>query len=174
MLKQLPFKKEYLLVAGTILLLLVSYQLAFKKTIEAWQIHKQLRAQLAQATDLSYQPGYPERKNSNLSKIIDHYKEDSVAFRSSSINTLASIAEKENVKLSEVPIQDPLFHADKFIIQKLNFEGDFFALTRVLHQLPAVSGIGFVRAATYKVTGRNINSDETKKLVLEVYLELVK
>lgn len=171
MLKQIPIKKEYLLIAASVILLLLCYQLAFKKTLAAWQINKQLKAQLAQAADLSYQPAYLERKNKNLSKIINGYKTDTMAFRSNTISAIASIAEKEDVKLSEVPLQDPLYHTDRFIIQKLNFEGGFFALTKVLNQLQAASGIGGGRAATYRVTGLRSGADETKKLVLEVYLE---
>jgi hypothetical protein len=174
MLKQIPIKKEYLLIAASIVLLLLCYQLAFKKTIEAWQVNKQLKSQIAQAADLSYQPAYLERKNKNLSKIIALYKTDTVTFRSNTISVISSIAEKENVKLSEVPLQDPLYNADQFIIQKLNFEGSFFALTKVLNRLQITSGIGVVRATTYKVTGIRSGVDDVKKLVLEVYLETVK
>ena len=174
MLKQFPLKKEYLLIAASIVLLLLSYQLAFKKTIEAWQANKQLKAQITQASDLNYQPAYLERKNTNLSKIINLYKTDTISFRSIIISTISAIAEKENVKLSEVPVQDPLFHTDKFIIQKLNFEGGFFALTKVLNQLQATKNIGMLRSLDYKTVGVRSNSDETRKLVLEVYLELAR
>jgi hypothetical protein len=174
MLKQIPIKKEYLLVAAAIVLLLLCFELAFKKTIEAWQLNKQLNAQIAQAAELSYQPAYLERKNNNLSKIIALYKTDTVAFRSNTISAISAIAEKENVKLSEVPLQDPLYHADKFIIQKLNFEGNFFTLTKVFNQLQGTGGVGIVRAATYRVTAVKPAVDDTKKLVLEVYLETVR
>jgi len=174
MLKQIPIKKEYLLIAASIVLLLLCYQLAFKKTAEAWQINKQLRTQIAQATDLSYQPAYLERKNNNLSQIINRYKTDTIAFRSNTISAISSIAEKEDVKLSEVPLQDPLYHSDQFIIQKLNFEGGFFALTKVLNKLQATNGIGVVRSVAYKVMGVRSGADEDKKLILEVYLESVK
>lgn len=174
MLKQLSIKREYLMIAATIILLLLCYKLAFKKTIEAWQIHKGLNAQLTQATDLSYQPAYVERKNSNLTKIINRYKTDTIAFRSNAISAISSIAEKENVKLSEVPLQDPLYHTEQFIIQKLNFEGDFFALTKTLDQLQATVGIGMVRSASYKMIISRSSTDEVKKLVLEVYLGTAK
>jgi len=48
------------------------------------------------------------------------------------------------------PVQDSLIHINQFIIQKLNFEGSFFALTKVLNQSQATNGIGMVRAAGYK------------------------
>jgi len=174
MLKQVPIKKEYLLIAAAIALLLLCYQLAFKKTVAAWQINKQLKEQIAQASDLSYQPAYLERKNNNLSKIIGRYKTDTVTFRSNTISAISSIAEKEGVKLSEVPLQDSIYHNDQFIIQKLNFEGSFFALTKVLNQLHAANGVGVVRAAAYKVTSLRSGAVHSKKLVLEVYLETVR
>lgn len=174
MFEKLPIKKGYLLIAASIVLLLLCYRLAFTRTIEAWQINEHLKDQLAQAADLSYQPAYLERKNNNLSKIIARYKTDTVAFRSNTISIISTIAEKENVKLSEVPLLDPLYHADKFIIQKLNFEGSFFALTKVFNQLQATAGIGIIRAASYRVVGLRQGNDDTKKLVLEVYLETIK
>jgi DNA polymerase III delta prime subunit len=173
MLNQLPIKKDYLLIAATIIFLLLCYQLAFKKTLEAWQTNKQLKAQIGRAADLSYQPAYVQRKNNNLNKIISLYKIDTTAFRSSIVSTIASIAEKEQVKLSEVPVQNPLYHTDHFIIQKLNFEGSFFALAKVLNRLQALKGIGIVRSADYKTTEVRSGSNPAKKLTLEVYLETV-
>jgi hypothetical protein len=174
MLKQLPIKKGYLLIAGAMVLLLLSYQLAIKKTIEAWQVNRQLNAQLEQAVGLSYQPAYLERKDANLTALIKQYQTDTVAFRSNAISAIAAVAEKEQVKLSEVPLQDPLFHTGQFNVQKLDFEGSFFALTRVLDKLQRTAGIGTVRSATYKLSVTRANGDEIKKLVLEVYLETVK
>jgi hypothetical protein len=172
--KQFALKKEYLLIAAAIVLLLLGYQLALKKTIEAWQVNKRLKTQLTQAADLSYQPAYLERKNNNLTNIINRYKADTVAFRSNIISVISSIAEKENIKLSEVPVQDPLYHMDQFIIQKMDFEGTYFALTKVLKQLQGTTGVGLIRSVDYKVTGQRSNADEAKKLIMEVYLETVK
>ena len=174
MLKQIPLKSEHLFVVATILAFLLCYQLAFKKTIAAWQIHRQLTTQMARANDLSYQPAYMERKSMNLSRVIGLYKADTVTFRSNTISRIAGIGEKENVKLSEVPLQDPLYHTDKFILQKLVFEGSFFAITNVLNQLQNTPDIGLVRAFTYRSIGIKSSNDEARKLVLEVYIEMIK
>lgn len=173
MLDKLPIKKEYILIAGAVLLLLVSYELAFKKTIEAWQIHRRLSAQLTQGTDLSVQPAYLERKDKNLDKIISGYQIDTVSFRSTIISTISLLAEREGVKLSALPVQDPLFRSDQFIIQKLGFEGDFFSLTKVLNRLRLTKGVGMIRSFAYKMpSGKN---EETKgPLILEVYLVIAK
>jgi hypothetical protein len=174
MLKELYLKKEYLLIAVAIVLLLLSYQFAFKNTVEAWQTNRQLKAELARAVNLSYQPDYLKRKNTNLDKAIDLYKADTVAFRNNSIGTISLIAEKEQVKLSEVPTDNPLFHADKFIIQKLDFDGDYFALTKVLNALQSTPGIGRIRSTVYKVASDKANLSGDKKLMLELYLEITK
>jgi len=174
MLKKLPFKKNHLLIAGIFILLWIGYNLAFKLTIAAWQINRQLKTQLRQSADISYQPAYLERKNANLSKIINLYRADTVSFRNNSISIISGIAEKENVKLSEVPTQDPFYHTDQFIIQKLGFEGVFFSLTKVFKQLQATNNIGIIRSATYKLTGLKTNMDNDKKLMLEVCLELAR
>ena len=174
MLDKLPVKKEYLLIGAAILLLLLSYELALKKTVEAWRIHQQLSTQLAQGTDLSVQPAYLERKNRNLDKIISSYKTDTVAFRSTMISAISLLAEREGVKLSTLPMQDPLFHSDKFIIQKLGFEGDFFSLTRVLNHLRLTSNIGMIRSFAYKLPSGRYKEVKSVPIFLEVYLESVK
>src|ERR1700761_5638169 len=124
MLKQIPFRKEYLLYCGTVLLLLLGYQLALKKTIEALQINRNLNRQLSQSTDVSAEPGYQERKNVHLDQIIGLYKADTIDFRSNIISSITQIADKEHVSVAAVPTRDPLFHSPAFLIQKLDMEGD--------------------------------------------------
>ncbi|MCC8427237.1 hypothetical protein [Mucilaginibacter sp. UR6-11] len=173
MFNKIPVKKDYLLILAAIVLLLVCYEFAFKTTIDAWQTHVQLNNQLKQATNLGIQPDYLQRKNLNLDKIIDLYKADTASFRSNSINKISIIAEKENVKLSEVPLQDPVFSTDKLIIQKFYLEGDYFSLTKTLNTLQSTTGIGLIRSTSYKLTrGRGNFGD--KKLIAEVYLEIAK
>jgi len=174
MLKQLPFKKIYLLWLGTGILLLLSYRFAFKNTIEAWQTNRQLKERLTQSSDLGYQPDYLERKDKNLGKIIGLYKADTTAFRSQIINAIALIAERQNVKLTAVPIDDVSFHMPDFLIEKLAFQGDYFSLNKAMHDLQATKDIGVIRSANWKVTGIRLGSDENKQLILELYFEVAK
>jgi type II secretory pathway component PulL len=172
MLKPLPFKKEYLLAAAAFLLLLLSYQLAFKRTIAAWQLNHQLKQQLAQSADISAQPQYQERKSINLEKIISLYRADSTEFRGNILSDIASLAAKEQVKLSGVPVRDPVYRSADMIIQRLNFEGNYFALTKALDRLQNTQGVGMVRSAAFK-TGTDLSGKEkVKKLTLEVYCEI--
>jgi len=174
MLKQIPVKKEYLLIAATLILLLVSYRFAYKNTIEAWALNKELIIKLAQSNDLSYQPGYLERQEANLNKIVNSYKADTALFRSNIISTIAAIAEKENVKLTGVPVQDAAYHTDHFIVEKLEFEGDFFSLVKVADQLQNTQNIGIMRCEDFKTISDRSGTNEVKKLVLEIYLEILR
>jgi len=174
MLKQLPIKKDHLLIGAALVLLLACYEFAFKNTIEAWQAHSQLKAKLTQSADLSVQPAYVERKSKNLDKVISLYKADTTQFRSNIISTIAGIADKENVKLAEVPVQDATYHTDHFIIEKLDFEGDYFSLLKLANDLQSTGNIGVIRSEDWKVTGVKSPNDDMKKLVLEVYLEIAR
>lgn len=169
MLKQLHFKKEYWLACGIIVLLLLSYQLAFKKTIEAWQSNRNLNRQLARFADISSEPQYQERKNKNLSSTINLYKTDTTEFRSNVIVVITRIAEKEHVKLVEVPTRDPLFYSSEFMILKLKLEGDYFSLTKVFDLLNRVKGIGVVRSATYRSASITSGNRKEERLMLELY-----
>ena len=172
MFKQLPFKKIYLLIGGTMILLITCYLLAFEKTLAAWHLNSNLRHQLNQSADIATAPQYQGRKNANLKKIIDLYSADTIDFRSNILNKISSIAEQENVKLTEVPVRDPLYQNDHFIIQRLNFEGDYFSLIKITNQLQSTKDIGIIRAITLKKLIDPSNSQRLPKLVLEVYLEI--
>jgi hypothetical protein len=152
------------------ILLIICYQLAFKKTIGAWQLNKRLKSQLEQSSDVSIQPGYTARKNTNLDRILDLYRADTMNFRSNTISKISSVAEAENVKLAEVPNQDPIYFNAGFRIQKLDFEGDYFSLMKVFQRLGQTKEAGIIRSAVFKGK-RETDSEKAKKLIMELYFE---
>lgn len=170
MIKAGLIKKEYLLLGGSVVVLIICYQLAIKKTVEAWQLRKQLTSQLAQSSNVNFQPGYSERRNANISRILSLYKADTVNFRSNIISRISSIAEKENVKLSEVPVEDPALHHNQLIVQKLAFEGDYFALIKTLNELQKTSGIGMIRSIGLRSVDNHFNENASRSLVLTIQL----
>jgi len=166
------FKKEYLFISAVMILLVICYQLAFKKTIGAWQLNKRLKTQLEQSSDVSIQPGYTERKNTNLDRILELYKADTMNLRSNAISKISSVAEAENVKLAEVPSRDPIYSNGQFLVQKLDFEGDFFSLMKVFQRLGQAKDFGVIRSAVFKAR-RETDNEKTKKLIMELYLEII-
>ncbi|RYZ88695.1 MAG: hypothetical protein EOP04_08710 [Proteobacteria bacterium] len=174
MLKSLQLKKDYLLIGATLLLLLISYRFAFKNTIDAWEVNYQLKAQLAHSSDIGYQPEYLERKNKNLETIFKSYKVDTISFRNNAVSTISLLAEKENVKLIDVPVQDIAYLTDRSIIQKLNFEGDFFGLTSLVNRLESTKDIGFIRSINWKKVETHGSTQEKKAIILELFMEIAK
>jgi hypothetical protein len=79
------------------------------------------------------------------------------------------IAEKEGVKLSDVPLQNALYRSNSYIIQKLSFEGGYFALVKVLNQLQNSPDIGVVRSVTLKMLKANSNGGVSSNIVMDVY-----
>ena len=167
-------KKEYGLIAGAIILLLLCYQLAFKKTIEAFAINRDLKSKVAENSNLDYQPDYLNRKSKNLDDILSKYHLDSLNLRNNSIATLASIAQRSNVKLAGLPNQDPQYSTNQYILQKVEFEGDYFSLLKLINNLQTATGVGIPRSIVWKSVTKNPGQGETKKLTMEVYFEVSK
>ena len=174
MLKNILYKKEFGLIAGTMVLLFVCYELAFKETIQAFGVNAQLKTQLNQVSDLSYQPGYLERKARNLDMILNQYQMDSLALRGNTIASIASMVEKTGAKVSEVPVQDPAFNTAHFIIQQLNFEGNYTSLVKALNLLETNGGTGIPRSVILKSIDKRPADEGSEKIVMEVFLEIRK
>lgn len=174
MFDKLPFKKQYLLPVGIVIMLIACYQFAFKKTFVAWQLNRQLNKQVTISVDQSIQPLYLIRKNKNLSNILALYRTDTAGFRNTAINEIAEIAQKENVKLSDVPSTDPIYNADHAVIQKVELEGEYFSLERVLMALQKATDLGRIRSLTYQKIKLRTESEDKQRLYLNVFFESVK
>jgi hypothetical protein len=173
MLKSLPIKKEYLLIAGTLIMLLICYEFAFSKTIALWQTHQQLKAKLDSSSNVSYQPGYLERKNENLDNVLSLYKTDTLGFRNNSVTTIALIGEKCGAKLVNIPSQDQMQETEHIIIEKLDIEGDYFSLLKTVDMIQSAQNVGLVRAETIRVGKDNLYGVSNKKMTMTVFTEVI-
>ncbi|MEZ2337946.1 hypothetical protein AB6735_20020 [Mucilaginibacter sp. RCC_168] len=170
--KYWPFRKDYLVYAGAVLLFFISYQLVISRTLDEWHLYRQLNQELAATNDLSYQPGYMERKSRNLERALALYRSDTALFRSNTLSEIAILAEKQHVRLIGVPAEQDIFHTDRAILQKLRFAGDFFSLNRFLYALESAKGIGLPRSVVYRTDRKNVAS--VSGPVLEILLEISK
>jgi hypothetical protein len=161
-------RKDLVLAIGTLLLVIACYQLAVKQTVQLWQLHRQLVLQAGEADGVSYQPDYLERKSRNLDVVLKRFQTDTMAFHNQVINNIALIAEKNGVRLKEVPDTDPSLTHPRFILQKLIFQGDYFALMRLLAELETTADIGVIRSVVLR---RQSRSAEQALPVLEILLQ---
>jgi hypothetical protein len=167
------FNRQNALIIALAILLVLCYQMAFKKTIAAWQLNQTLKNQLSQSTGTMVPPDYIARKNLNLSKILELYNADTTNFRSNTLGKISFAAEKENVSLSEVPVADPLNNNKKFRVEKLVFKGDYFSLLKILAQLRLTKNIGFIRSVAIKNPARN-NDKNSASLSMELFFLIKK
>ncbi len=147
----------------------LAYQLALKKTWKAFMLNRELLGKLDTLGDLSYQPEYLNRKNTNLDRIINKYKIDSLVFRGRAIAEIAALAEAENVRLTELPVKDAYLKSDKYLIQRLNFEGDYYSLLRFIQKIHAQRNVGVIRCLSLK----KLPPTASQRLSLEVFLQIL-
>ena len=172
MLTDIIKNKKYLSVAGSIVLLVICYQLSFKPTIGAWETHRNLRSRLTYVSDFSYQPGLLERKSKAMDRILERYRSDSSALRENLLARISGIADKEKVRLSEVPVEDPAFHTGQYILERLKFEGDFISLVKTLRDMESTSGAGVPRSITIKAPRETDPNKKNNALSMELLLEV--
>ncbi|WP_121810192.1 hypothetical protein [Mucilaginibacter kameinonensis] len=170
MLNHWPFKKDYLLVLVVVILALAGYELAFRHTLEANDLNKQLQEQLAQQHNVADQPGYTDRKNANLDRIITLYRADTVTYRSNAINTIALMADRNQAKFVSAPGPDKNYRTETYMIQKLSFSGDFFSLLKLLNQLQAARGTGMLRSCSFRAPAKQ--DGPAAGILLDVFLEI--
>jgi hypothetical protein len=162
-------KQKYMWAVAAALLLVICYQLAFKKTIVAWQLHKRLELQMRQSSDVSMPPAYLKRKDRNLGGLLNLYRPADTS-RDEVINRVADIAESEHLKVEEVPRPDTSTETGGYIIQRLILSGEYFATLRSLQKLDQNKGVGVIRSLTLKTAkGPELKND--RKLLLEISFE---
>jgi hypothetical protein len=174
MLSQYSFKRSYLLAGVTVVLTLLSIRFAIWNTFQAWKINKQLTNQMEQASNLSFQPGYLERKNKNLDTILRGFKVDTVNYHGVLLSAISSIAEQRNIRIVGLPdaSSNPYYCTKHFAIQKIELEGSFADLTRFYHQLENEPAIGKVRAAHYTLLNLRATETNNKILRLSLFIEI--
>lgn len=168
MIKAAITNKKNIAIAASVLLLLVCYRLNFSLTIEAWKTNEQLKEKLEAAQDLSVQPGFSARKSKNLDEILKRYRSDSTALRENTIKQIAIIANKEKVRLAEVPLEDPSLRNDQYILERLSFEGDLYSLLRTLKDLEASEGVGMPRTVEISAGKKDGPTKLSMKILQEI------
>jgi len=172
MIGKLHININYLLITGTLCLLLISYQLAFKNTLEAWKLNKKLNEQIDGVT-LSEQPAYLQRQDKAMAAVIRSYRADTLNYRNNIVSQISEAGDKEHVRIVEVPIQTDL-STRQYLVQKVNLKGDFFALLRTLNHLQQLNGIGYVRSLLLKKNRNQNQIKEDNEVVMEVYIAAIK
>ncbi|MBD1363820.1 hypothetical protein IDJ77_08350 [Mucilaginibacter sp. ZT4R22] len=153
----------------SIALMLICYQLALKKTLEAWQAHRQLVLQQNETAGLSTEPGYLTRKNLNLNRLIAAYRVDTLNFRNTAITQIALIAQQHGAKLVAVPVNTLVLGDGQVLVNQVRLEGDFFSLLKTAQKLYELPGTGFLRSVSIKKFDA-YQANAKSRLYMDVYI----
>ena len=155
------------------LILLICYQMAIRKTVAAWRVNLDLKKERSQTTDISTSTTYLLRKHKNLEAIVHRYTEDSTTFRSDIISRVALIASKNNISVNSVPGAAANLQTPELGVEKLELQGRFFPLLTTLQAIEHGEHIGTVRSLKISKT-RPSASPTDEMLHMEVFLEVIK
>ncbi len=157
-------QKNALLAASTLLLLLLSWNLAFRKTASEWLRHRELMAATNSNAALADQPGYLRSLNGQLDRLLDSYRVDSMTWKSDLWLTASNIAEQKQIEVDFEPAATPSLNAQTPVMQQtIRFSGHFVQLVALVDTLEKITGNGQVSSLHFKIDDA---SDKPDRLIL--------
>lgn len=176
MLKNLNWQtKNHLLTAGTVVLLLLCWPLAFRKTIDALSLNRKLSLLDEDKGKLSFNPEYLEQKHRVLSKLVASYTIDSAQWKNEFWLNVSRSAAGKGIAVSYTPEQAKEQDKDKdskVIRQSILFGADYRHLVTLLDTLEKMKGVGFITSAKFdKVKG--IHTEGNDKLILKTVFSVL-
>jgi hypothetical protein len=172
MLEKIVKYRVPVMVMATLLLLGISYRFSLQHTVKAYREQKALQRQLGDSGGPLVEPQYLERKLENLGRIVNAYKTDTTIFRNTVVNAIALIAQRNQVQLTDVPVEAPGSTGDeRVILQRLVLKGEFFPLLQAYEEISRAENTGYLRSAAWKKKRSNSsNLVADKDIILEIYL----
>jgi hypothetical protein len=163
-------KKNQLLIAVSILVLILVYQLGIKRTIAAWQAH-------ASASDkmmlLENAPAKIRTSKNELAKINERIGNSSNKATTPSaelLDLLSSYCEENLTILREFPEQSSVVQGDFSIVTNhFVMEGKYASLVKLVYLLEQKSQVGNVVSVTYQL--KKDHKSRKMILVAEIFLQ---
>lgn len=123
-----------IIVAAIVLLIWVSYQFSFSRTIDLWKECKRLEQQQALIKEIPEQLPELTRKVQQLEKILGN--SESEDFSTTILDQVNILCRQNNVRLKEMP-EKHVFNGDNLIVETLyiNLQGSFSEQLRIISDL---------------------------------------
>ena len=171
MLKNLDYRiKNRLLLAGALLLLILSWPLALRKTSDAIALNHQLSLKNEDKSNLSYNPAYLNQKGRVLEQLVARYTLDSAGWKNELWLKASGAASAKGLSVSYNPeLLKALADTGNTDIlrQSISFGGDYRKLVALLDTLEKMECVGFVSSAKFERV-KNMNAEGGDKLHLKV------
>ena len=167
--------KNYLLAGICLVLVLLCWQLAFKKTFAAVALNHELELKDQDKSAMAYNPNYLEQKHKVLGQLLSRYTVDSVAWKNDFWLAISRISELNRVNVEYNPGKLKLLgdSSDVTARQNISFEGDYGNLVRLLDSLEKTKGIGLISSLGFR-TKKKQGFDALQKLYLDCSISVIK
>jgi hypothetical protein len=169
MFKRLSYAtKNKLLIAGAILLLLLSWLFAFTKTYHAITLNKKLKQVAVEKNNLAYNPEYLKKKLTAINNILDKYSVDSTEWKNEFWLNISSLASKQSLDVIYQPENNLTItdSASNKLKQSIQFRGNYHNLIRLLDTLEKSKGLGRIVSARFVKEKKEFNDKGDEKIIL--------
>lgn len=165
--------KFILLGAGIILFLLISYNLAFKKTFSLKNEYKTIESRLEQSKNAPQQIALIKSKLEEIDKKVGGKSIDQINLEELIIEHISTYSNSNNIVLKEYP-GIHYFSQQDYTTEtcKLTVEGDFIKLLKLAYGIEQNFSYGKVSSLNF-YTEKNYRTKEIE-LLLEIYVQNIK
>jgi len=134
-----------------LLLCLIVWQAAIKKTWERYSTYCRLAKADDQAAQLSISPAYTEDRAISINKLYNKFEVDTVKWKSNLWNHCATLSRKHSVFMRSFPIGEQIISGKNFLmIQKIEMAGNYHDLLRLQQELEGLAEIGKITGLVYQ------------------------
>ena len=159
--------KNRLLLAGAVVLALLSWNMAFRKTYDAIVFNEDLKQKVVTKSDLSINPHYLNQKHEVLNGALSAYTLDSAEWKNEFWLKVSRIASQKEVSVIYNPSVNKARSdsAGQVAKQEIAFKGDFKKLVTLLDSLEKMKGVGFISSSRFlKEKKQNMSESEMVEL----------
>ena len=167
--------KNYLLLVATTILLIASWQLAFKKTVDAITLNHKLSTQSEDKANLTFNPEYLNQKSQTLDRVLKKYTLDSVEWADDFWLNTSRIAATKDIRIDFHPDGLKNLSPDSASVisrQTISFEGDYKNLVVLLDSVQKTDKVGFITSSVFKKDDKRMQT-EPAKLTLQLIFSIV-
>ena len=151
--KQVNYKtKNKILLGIGLLLLLIVYQLAIKKSIAAFSLNSSLKQQIEKAAGAPQKLALLEQQNLAYDAILANYKGNGSNTQQLLLSAVTGYCQENNLLLKEFP--KSIFKQESEYLVETNYfvlEGGFINTLRLIHHLEQKNRIGKIASVNYQV-----------------------
>ncbi|TVZ52268.1 type 4a pilus biogenesis protein PilO [Dokdonia sp. Hel_I_53] len=165
--------KNYLLLFGFILMILIGYFAAFKDTLAVYSNYKMLIEQEKLAANFPQKKYALETKSNYYDSLLHHYRITDTSLQNNLLNVLEDFAKKE--KLQILSFEKPhISSINDYTVQSYQFSvtGEYHAILKLAYHLEQRHKFGMI--ASLNLEKVRIKYSKENHLVGNILLQLIK